>query len=176
MTNERKIRVENPSGHSPRGFSTRIFLEFGVNILCSAEQSSAYCHYSSWNNGNLVFVSIPNRHHNTGILLENMITLAIPQQCHIIRSILFSVHRIMCPYAWSLLYIILWSLQGHPFELKTHELHLMLSSRSWPDDKKSRRGERDWPCPAFLWRKTGKKTAVRSWQILSTVVVESHGF
>ena len=40
--------MENPRGRSPRGFSTRIFPEFGVNILCSAEQSSAYCHYSSF--------------------------------------------------------------------------------------------------------------------------------
>ena len=47
-TNKRKIRVENPRGRSPRGFSTRIFLEFGVNIIGSAEQSSEYCHYSSF--------------------------------------------------------------------------------------------------------------------------------
>ena len=36
-------REKNPSGKpegaQPRGFSTTIFLEFGVNIMCSAEQS-----------------------------------------------------------------------------------------------------------------------------------------
>ena len=46
-------REKNPSGkpegaQPPQGFSTRIFLEFGVNILCSAEQSSADSHYSSF--------------------------------------------------------------------------------------------------------------------------------
>ena len=45
-TNERKIRVKNPRWRSHRGFFTRIFLEFGVNIWDSAERSSAYCHYS----------------------------------------------------------------------------------------------------------------------------------
>ena len=35
-------------GAAPEDFPQGFFLEFGVNILCSAEQSSAYCHYSSF--------------------------------------------------------------------------------------------------------------------------------
>ena len=40
--------MKNPRWRSHRGFFTRIFLEFWVNIMWSAERSSAYCHYSSF--------------------------------------------------------------------------------------------------------------------------------